>query len=188
MLIGPKSDAVRSHLRVASSPSWRSSRDVRESRSSIAACRRVTPRPGIFSLSKLLVVIHANASSTTTVASQNAAKMRQKRRRIMRAVNALLRRSCRLPELPEEIAAPVDRRDRRGAVRRVAELAPEIGDMHVDRAVERPERAAEHRLRNALLADDAARLAQQQREQVELGRRQCDGFLVDGDAARRGAQ
>src|SRR5690348_11989750 len=41
------------------------------------------PSPGIFSVSKLLVVIHAKASSTTTVATQNAAKMRQKRRRIM---------------------------------------------------------------------------------------------------------
>src|SRR5678816_2018245 len=110
------------------------------------------PRPGIFSVSKLLVAIHANASSTTTVASQNAAKMRQKRRRIMRAVNPLLNRSCRLPELPEQITAAMDRRDGRGAVRRIAELAPQVGNMHVDRAVERTERAAEHGLRDALLA------------------------------------
>src|SRR5262245_35672165 len=148
MLTGPKSDALRSHLRVASSPSWRSSRDVRERRSSIAAWRRVTPRPGIFSVSKLLVVIHANASSTTTVASQNAAKMRQKRRRIMRRVNPLSFASRRLPELTEEITAAVDRRDRRGAVRRIAELAPKIRHVHVDRAVERSERTAEHRLRD----------------------------------------
>src|SRR6476661_8375303 len=165
MPIEPKPAVACSHSRASSSPPRRSSPDARESRSSIAACRRVTPRPGIFSVSKLLVVIHANASSTTTVASQNAAKMRQKRRRIMRAVNPLLRRSCRLPELPEQIAASMDRRDRRGAVRRIAELAPKIRYVHVDRAVERPERTAEHRLRDALLADDAARFAEQQCEQ-----------------------
>src|SRR3954471_17327977 len=188
MVIGPKSDAVRSHERVASSPSWRSSRDVRERRSSIAACRRVTPRPGIFSVSKLLVVIHANASSTTTVASQNAAKMRQKRRRIMRSVKPLSRASRRLANLTEEITAAMDRRDRRAAVRRVAELAPEIRHVHVDRAIERAERTTEHRLGDTLLADDAARFAQQQREKIELGRGQRDGLLVYGDAARRSAE
>jgi hypothetical protein len=102
----------------------------------------------------------------------------------MRAVNPLLNRTCRLPELPEQITAAMDRRDRRGAVRRIAELAPQVGNMHVDRAVERTERAAEHGLRDALLADDAARFAKQQREEVEIGRGQRDRLLVHRDAPR----
>src|SRR5690348_15618544 len=107
--------------------------------------------PGIFSVSKLLVATHENATSRKTVAIQNATKMRQNNRCIMAVAPAP--RSRGVAELAQQVAAAMDRGDRRAAIGCIAELAAQVGHVHVDRSVERAERAAEHALRDALLAD-----------------------------------
>src|SRR5574337_1211359 len=93
----------------------------------------------------------ANATRTATVATQTATKTRQNSRRISAPPDRTPprggdSRTFRAAETQQQVAAAVHGGDR-GCLRTdLAELAPQIGDVHVDRTVERPERTAEHGL------------------------------------------
>jgi hypothetical protein len=87
--------------------------------------------------------------------------------------------------LAEQVALAAYRLDPRWVLGVVTELAAQTRDARVDRAVEPVETDAAQFLQQVVARQDAAGVAREQPEQVELGGRQVDAVLAEIRAARR---
>jgi hypothetical protein len=87
--------------------------------------------------------------------------------------------------LAEQVALAAHRLDARRVFRVVAELAAQARDARIDRAVEAVETDAAQFLQQVVARQDAAGVACEQPEQVELGGRQVDPVVAELRAARR---
>src|SRR5690606_31482930 len=83
----------------------------------------------------------------------------------------------------ELVAAPAHRLDPGTAVAAAAELLPDAAHMHVDAAVEPAGLAPQRLAREHLLADDAAGMAREHGQYLELGAGQLDWRIGQGRPA-----
>src|ERR671922_2992536 len=95
------------------------------------------------------------------------------------ATNRLVRSDHRrFTSLPDGLVpGAANRADQLG----LAELAPQLGDVDVDRSCAPGVRHAPDLVEQLVAADHDARVLEQHRQQVELLGRQLDGMPVDGD-------
>src|SRR5215470_7032075 len=104
-----------------------------------------------------------------------ARKRAVSRKRSDRNTAASLRRGRRAPFGPDLVADPPDGDDRR----RVAELAPQLPHVDVDRAGVAGERVAPDALEQLVARQHEAAVVEQLPEQVELLRGELDLLLAD---------
>jgi hypothetical protein len=87
--------------------------------------------------------------------------------------------------LAEQIALAAHGLDARGVFRVVTELAAQPRDARIDRSVEAVETDATQFLEQIVARQDAAGVAGEQPQQVELRRREVDAVVAELRAARR---